>query len=493
MTFHRPAIIIVTGHRTLGIRHQHGRPMAGFGAAILSNIYQGFALRMEPSTLRIRQKLPPSSRPARTKQHPPSFPTSPPIMGFARSATASNVSKERVDSSYGEDHLPTPAIPGGPAIECPPAIRPTNAMALSLECRPMISSLALQSAGRPTLGGSSASSGSTHSSFLNSGLPSAERTYPILALLELLRFRRQLDVMKDLDVLADDTSLAQVLRYQRAVSEGGDVGLRISHYSSSSSSISSGKSGKSSKSSKGRSKATGSPKQSSYNKELRLHALLHGNTLVLLSDLYEALGHLEDIPETMDSRLRAAVEDLTHNPLLGSIDHKRAVQYNAGSLNYLVLFTARASDAKYEQQPFIPISHSAREFPGAKIDYHVIPDGVTLPLEHELLVHCCFDGPDERQFAVDEMTFNRIDRLMEIKEGSKVKESKNLGVRKVDTDLGKAADLVEPFLRQLKAEMMAKKSPMVMLQQLDNGEILIVEDKEPLVALADALKDYARF
>jgi hypothetical protein len=314
-----------------------------------------------------------------------------------------------------------------------------------------------------------------------------------LAFLELLRFNRQLQVLQDLDILADDTSLAQVLRYQRAASEGGGGGVRISHYSSSSSSISSGKSGKSSKSGKGRSKATGSPKQSSYNKELRLHALLHGNTLVLLSDLYEALGHLEDIPETMDSRLKAAVEDLTHNPLLGSIDHKRAIRYSAGSLNYLVLFTAKASDAKYDQQPFIPISHSPREFPGAKIDYHVIPDGVTLPLEHELLVHCCFDGADEKQFAIDEMTFNRVDRLMEIKEGSKVKEPKNLGVRKVDKDLGKAADLVEPFLRQLKAEMMAKKSPMVMLQQLDNGEILIVEDKEPLVALATALKDYARF
>lgn len=441
-------------------------------------------------------------------------------MGFARSATASNVSKERTAPTVKiisrlQPSLVVQPSNAPPPSECstvttfnvtsnltrdiilqgaPPAIG--RLVSPSIHRRLSHSNSSGSSAGRPTLGGSSASSGSTHSSFLNSGLPSAERTYPILALLELLRFSRQGEVLKDLDILADDTSLAQVLRYQRAMSEGGNVGVSISHYSSSSSSISSGKSGKSgksSKSSKGRSKATGSPKQSPYNKELRLHALLHGNTLVLLSDLYEALGHLEDIPETMDSRLRAAVEDLTHNPLLGSLDHKRAVRYNAGRLNYLVLFTARASDAKYEQQPFIPISHSAREFPGAKIDYHVIPDGVTLPLEHELLVHCCFDGPDEKQFAVDEMTFNRIDRLMEIKEGSKVKEPKNLGVRKVDTDLGKAADLVEPFLRQLKAEMMAKKSPMVMLQQLDNGEILIVEDKEPLVALADALKDYARF
>jgi hypothetical protein len=50
--------------------------------------------------------------------------------------------------------------------------------------------------------------------------------------------------------------------------------------------------------------------------------------------------------------------------------------------------------------------------------------------------------------------------------------------------------MVVPFLKKLKETMRAEKSPMVLLQQLENDEILVVEDVEPLVALADALKNY---
>lgn len=281
-----------------------------------------------------------------------------------------------------------------------------------------------------------------------------------------------------LDVLADAGSLAQILRFQRNSLDGD----RTSQTSSSKSLF---------KSKEKRSRAQGTGQTTSQPAtELRFHALLHGNTLVLLSDLYQALAHLEDIPETAEGRLKMAVQPLTHSPLHGSDEHRRAIQYSAGGLNFLVHFAAYASNAKYSQ-PFIPVSHSPMEFPGSKIDYHLIPDAMPLPLEHDLLVQCTIDGPDEKSFAIDEMTFSRIDKLWEVREGSRSnKEPKSLGVNEIHTDLKKGAALIAPFLRQLREELSVNNSPMVLLQQLDNGEVLVVEDIEPLSALKEALQTY---
>lgn len=276
-----------------------------------------------------------------------------------------------------------------------------------------------------------------------------------------------------LDVLADAGSLAQILRFQRNSLDGDCT-----------SQTSSSKSFFKSKEKRSRAQSTSQP-----STELRLHALLHGNTLVLLSDLYQALAHLEDIPETSEGRLKMAVQPLTHSPLHGSDEHRRAIRYSAGGLNFLVHFAAYASNAKYSQ-PFIPVSHSPMEFPGSKIDYHLIPDGVLLPLEHDLLVQCTIDGPDKKSFAIDEMTFSRIDKLWEVREGSKSKEPTSLGVNEIHTDLKKGAALIAPFLRQLREELSVNNARMVLLQQLDNGEVLVVEDIEPLSALKEVLQTY---
>jgi len=284
-------------------------------------------------------------------------------------------------------------------------------------------------------------------------------------------------VLDELDVLADTGSLAQILRFQRNSLDGD----RTSQTSSSKGLF---KLKEKHSRAQSTSQTTNQP-----TTELRLHALLHGNTLVLLSDLYQALAHLEDIPETAEGRLKMAVQPLTHSPLHGSDEHRRAIQYSAGGLNFLVHFAAHASNAKYSQ-PFIPVSHSPMEFVGSKIDYHLIPDAVPLPLEHHLLVQCTIDGPDEKGFAIDEMTFSRIDKLWEVREGSRSKEPKSLGVNQVHTDLKKGADLIAPFLRQLREELSVNNSPMVLLQQLDNGEVLVVEDIEPLSALKEALQTY---
>lgn len=241
------------------------------------------------------------------------------------------------------------------------------------------------------------------------------------------------------------------------------------------------------------------PQQSEYqyDDKLRIHVLLHGDTLVLLSDLSLALNHIEDTPDSRESRLKRAVSSLTHSPLHGSQDHRRAIRYNAGGLSMLVHFAAQASLAEYPaHQPFIPVSHAPCEFTGSKIDYHMIPDVLQLPLQHDLLVHCAFDEPENEQtLAADEMTFCRVDKLMEVHEIPRIKTKdpmmvKNLGVRTVDTDLGNGAALVAPFLRKLKQELIAKKCSMVLLQQQDKDEILVVEDREPLLALSQALKNY---
>jgi hypothetical protein len=350
----------------------------------------------------------------------------------------------------------------------------------------------------------------TTSSFLSSGLPSAERTYPVLALLEILRHTNQHHTIIDdgLDVIADAGSLAQILRYQRESASGGSSPVSSSPTTTSSLGSGSGSTRKKEKKSRTLSFTTSSKQQQQQqqqppppasNTELRLHALLHENTLVLCSDLYLALNHLDDTPETRESRLKGAVSTLTHSPLLGSHDHRRAIRYTAGGLSFLVHFSAYASTAAYPaHQPFLPVSHSLREFAGSKIDYHMIPDAVQLPLQHDLLVHCTFDGEtdQDRKLAVDEMTFCRIEKLMEVREGPYVgkgrepMQAKNMGVKSVETDLSDGAALVVPFLKQLKEEMSAKRSSMVLLQQLDNDEVLVVEDTEPLIALAEALKNY---
>jgi hypothetical protein len=299
-----------------------------------------------------------------------------------------------------------------------------------------------------------------------------------------------------LDVIADAGSLAQILRYQREGTNGGSSPVSLSPTTSS---LGSGSTKKKSRT-LSFNKSSKQQLQLPSNTELRLHAMLDENTLVLLSDLYLALNHLDDTPETRESRLKGAVSTLTHSPLLGSHDHRRAIRYNAGGLEFLVHFSTYASTAAYPaHQPFLPVSHSPREFAGSKIDYHMIPDAVQLPLQHNLLVHCTFDGETEqdRKLAVDEMTFCRIEKLMEVHEGPYIgkgrepMQAKNMGVKPVETNLSDGAAFVVPFLKQLKEEMKAKGSSMVLLQQLDNDEILVVEDTEPLIALADALKNYA--
>ncbi|KAG8757343.1 hypothetical protein FRC14_002134 [Serendipita sp. 396] len=348
-----------------------------------------------------------------------------------------------------------------------------------------LSSSTASSSSRPSLG-SPSSSCSTQASFLSSGLPSAEPTYPVLALLEVLRHDQQLDVLDELDVFADAGSLAQVLQFQRSALGGDDT---AQHPSSSSTSIKSSSSNSKDKSARHRAQTTSQASKPSAKRELRLHALLHENTLYLLSDLYEALGHLESGPETEEMRIKAAAQTVTHSPLHGSDDHKRAIRYSAGGLNFLVHFTAHASNAKY-QQPFLPVSQSPREFSGSsRIDYHTIPDGVDLPLDHELLVHAAFDGIDEQAFARDEMTFARLDKMMTVCEGTRVRESKSLGVQTVQTgDLSQSAALVAPFLRRLRNVMSTHKCRMVLVQQLNSTEVILAEDNQPLQALADAVK-----
>lgn len=389
--------------------------------------------------------------------------------------------------------------------------------------RPTLSPSSSGSSGsRPTLGSSVSGcsiSSSTASSFLSSGLPSAERTYPVLALLEVLRHSNQQHTIIDgLDVIADSASLAQIAKYQRDAQNGDSSSVLSSSPTSLSPSSASG-SGSSSGSRSLKHKKSGglkkiksrtfSFKSSSSSKskppplpfdddQLRIHVLLQGNTLILLSDLSLALNHLEDTPETRQMRLKMAVSMLTHSPLHGSNEHRRAIRYNAGGLSLLVHFAAQASLAEYPpHQPFIPVSHAPCEFARSKIDYHVIPEAVPLPLQHDLLVHCAFDEPDGEQQAqtVDEMTFCRIDKLMEIHEvpRRKAKEPivvENLGVKSVETDLSASIALVAPFLRKLKEELKAKKSRMVFLQQQDNREIIILEDREPLAALSRTLKTY---
>jgi hypothetical protein len=336
---------------------------------------------------------------------------------------------------------------------------------------------------------------------LSSGLPSAERTYPVLALLEILRHTNQRHTIIDgLDVIADAGSLAQILRYQREATNGGSSPISSSPTTSSlgSGSIRKKKSRTFSFSSINKQKQQQQQQQPTHT-ELRLHALLHDDTLVLFSDLYLALNHLDDTAETRESRLKGAVSTLTHSPLHGSHDHRRAIRYDAGGLSFLVHFSAYASTVAYPaHQPFIPVSHTPCEFAGSKIDYHTIPDAVQLPLQHGELVYCALDGESERdrQLVVDEMTFCRIEKLMEVREGlylGKGKEpmqAKNLGVKSVKTDLSDGVSMVAPFLKKLKETMKAENSPMVLLQQLEGDDILVVEDVEPLVALADALKNY---
>ncbi|KAG8836291.1 hypothetical protein FRC17_007441 [Serendipita sp. 399] len=355
-----------------------------------------------------------------------------------------------------------------------------------------LSSSTTSSGSRLSFGGSRSSSSSTTFSFLSSGLPSAEPTYPLLALLEILRHERHLDVLDGLDIFADAGSLAQVLHFQRTAL-GGD---HISHHpSSSSTSIRSSSSSPKDKPARHRAQSSSQGgKPSMTKRELRFHALLHENTLYLLSDLYEALGHLEngsDTTMTEERRIKAACQAVTHSPLHGSDDHKRAIRYTAGGLNFLVHFTAHASTANY-QQPFLPVSQSPREFSASsKIDYHAIPEGVELPLDHALLVHTALDGNEA--VARDEMIFARLEKLMTVSEGTKGREPKSLGVQHLktkegDDDLPHAAALVAPFLRQLRDVMSAHKSPMVLVQQLNSTEVILAEDNEPLQALWDAVQ-----
>jgi len=297
-----------------------------------------------------------------------------------------------------------------------------------------------------------------------------------------------------LDIIADAGSLAQVLRYQREATSGGSSPISLSPTASSGSSRGSFQ-GKKSRSLSFN--FTKPQQQQPSHAELRLHALLHGNTLILLSDLDVALSHLEDGPETRESRLKNTVASLTHSPLPGSHDHRRAIRYDAGGLSLLVHFSAYASTATYPaHQPFIPLSQSPREFAGAKIDYHVIPEGIQLPLQHDLLVHCAFETEHDDGSAADEMTFCRIEKLMTVREGARLgkgkewTQAKNLGIRSIEMDLSSGAALVAPFLKKLREEMRSKEGQMVLLQQLDKDEILVVEAVEPLAALADALKNY---
>ena len=377
--------------------------------------------------------------------------------------------------------------------------------------RPSLSSSG-SSSSRSTFG-SSASSINNSTSFLSSGLPSADRAYPVLALLEILRHtNQQHNIIDGLDILADSGSLAQILRYQREASTGVPSPISLSPSSSSGSAGGSlrHKSSENLTKTKSRTFSFNSSSGSSSRKQqkqkqqpqyhntdqLSIHALLHGNTLVLLSDL--SLPTSNRLEETPESRLKTALSNLTHSPLHGSHDHRRAIRYNAGGLSILTHFPAHASLAEYPPHaPFIPISHAPCGFPNSKIDYHVIPDAVHVPLEHELLVHCTFDEPEvDRALAMDEMTFSRVEKLMEIREIPRFKAKdpmivKNLGVKSLKTDLSGAAALVAPFLRKLREELRETKYPLVRLTQMENYEILVVEDPEPLMALDLALKNFS--
>lgn len=159
-------------------------------------------------------------------------------------------------------------------------------------------------------------------------------------------------------------------------------------------------------------------------------------------------------------------------------------------MDLMVHFTAHASLAKYNQ-PFIPVSHSPVEFPGSTIDYHAIPKGIPLPLDYELLVHAAFDSPEDRSFALDEMTFSRVDKLMEISQGAKLMDSTCHSITEAECDLEKGMSLVAPFLRQLRETMKEKNLRTVLLQQLiSNDEIAIVDDSELLGNLSEALKNH---
>lgn len=323
--------------------------------------------------------------------------------------------------------------------------------------------------------------------------PSAKPTYPVLALLEVLKFGQRREALAGLDVLTDAASLAQILRYQRSMSDGGSHGKQsLASSISLGSQWSQGSQGRSSSRlhlpSRTRSRSRSSQRKSrAESKLLRINAILEDDTLVLLSNLYDDLAMERDSPH---SRLKSALEIVTHSPLHGSDEHKRVIRYSAGGMDLMVHFTAHASLAKYKQ-PFIPVSHSPVEFPGSQIDYHAIPDAIPLPLDHELLVHATFDTPDDRSFALDEMTFSRVDKLMEISQGSKLGDSKCLSITEEDCDLEGGMSFVAPFLRQLRETMKEKNYRMVLLQQLvGNDEIAIVDDSELLGNLSEALKNH---
>lgn len=476
---------------------------------------------------------------------------------------------------------------------------------------------------RPSLLGTSPVSSASLSSFMDSGLPSTEATYPFLALLEVLRADKRFDGLDDLDVIADAGALAQIAHFQRSAHKsrcGGPAsGLSNSACSASDrtspllsphsplpissspqsstflghlhpSSITSAAAGSdhdhrskysasslsvhsfsalsaSASTSFSRSKsrlggvfkkdkkprAYSSSSSSAFSSssrqlpvsgqidesgdecsQLRLHALLHSNrrTLVLLSDLYalspdsDSSSDAEDYAST-ERRLKDALRDLTHSPVHGSNDHRRAIRYSAGGMQYLVLFSAHASTATYDSRsPFVPVSAAPREFVNSKIDYHSIPRGFALPLEHDLLVHCAFadnshptlrssssyndsDSSSQSQCssvggkarldsyhhnwrkntrARDEMAFMRVDKLMTISHptSSKSGSSRSLrpaargrhhtGVVQIDAeeaeeDTKRAAALVAPFVRMIRQELLASTTtPASRRKRNANGE-----------------------
>ena len=228
-----------------------------------------------------------------------------------------------------------------------------------------------------------------------------------------------------------------------------------------------------------------------------------------------------------EKRLKSALFDLTHSPIHGSSDHRRAIRYGAGGLEYLVLFSAHASTATYDSRsPFVPVSAAPREFANSKIDYHSIPRGVVLPLEHDLLVHCAFtdnshptsqssynDSDSSSQShcssvggkrrigsyrqerkkdtrARDEMAFMRVDKLMTIPHPTPSKHSKtgssrsiqhttrgrhHMGVTQLDADEAeedtkRVTALVVPFVRALRQELLSLASQSTSRQRGNTNE-----------------------